>query len=73
MKTLVFSVSPKSEGWTNKLLNLVLKDIEDYKNKITQAEKDIEKNLKDQETAKTAVETQKGAVEQIKKKLSDVK
>lgn len=31
MKTLVFSVSPKSDGWTNKLLRLVLKDIDDYK------------------------------------------
>lgn len=31
MKTLIFSVSPKSDGWTNKLLGLVLKEIDDYK------------------------------------------
>lgn len=31
MKTLIFSVSPKSNGYTNKLLGLVLKEIDDYK------------------------------------------
>lgn len=31
MKTLIFSASPRSEGWTNKLLRLILKDIRDYK------------------------------------------
>lgn len=31
MKTLIFSASPKSEGWTNKLLSLVLREIDDYK------------------------------------------
>jgi len=49
------------------------KNIEDYKNKIFQAEKDIEKNLKDQESAKIAVESQKYAVEQVKKKMDGIK
>jgi len=49
------------------------KDIENYKSKITQAERDIETNVKDQETATNDLDAQKKVVETISGKLNDVK
>jgi hypothetical protein len=48
------------------------KDIEDYKARITQAEKDIETNLKDQETKKQEIELQKKLLEEIMQKEKTV-
>jgi hypothetical protein len=46
------------------------KDIENYKKKITQAEADIQTNLKQQEEQKLKIEQQKKLVEDIQKKLN---
>jgi DNA repair exonuclease SbcCD ATPase subunit len=48
----------------------LLKDIENYKKKIAQAEADIQTNLKQQEEQKAKIETQKKLVEEISKKLN---
>jgi hypothetical protein len=48
----------------------LLKDIENWKKKIAQAETDIQTNLKQQEEQKAKVESQKKLVEEIAKKLN---
>ncbi len=49
------------------------KDIENYKAKITQAESDIETNIKDQATAQKNIENQKEAVKRIVEKKDAIK
>ncbi|MFH0864630.1 MAG: hypothetical protein V1904_00440 [Bacteroidota bacterium] len=49
------------------------KDIEEYKQKITDAEEDIIINEKDQETKTKEIEEQTKAVEKVQKKLDDIK
>jgi hypothetical protein len=51
----------------------LLKDIEDYKKRITQAEADIQTNLKAQEESKAKIVSQKKLVEEIQKKLGGIK
>ena len=69
----------KQKDLENDLSDLVKKNeklhkqIEDYKNKITENEKDIEKNIQEQEVASKAVDVQKTAVEEVNKKLNDIK
>ena len=53
----------------NKNADLV-KDIENWKKKITQAEADIQTNLKQQEEQKAKIEAQKKLVDEIAKKLA---
>jgi hypothetical protein len=48
----------------------LLKDIENWKKKIVQAEADIQTNLKQQEEQKAKVEAQKKLVDEIAKKLN---
>jgi outer membrane translocation and assembly module TamA len=48
------------------------KDIENYKKRITQAEADIQTNLKQQEEQKAKIEQQKKLVEDIQKKLNSL-
>lgn len=49
------------------------KAIEQAKEKIQQAEADIEQNLKDQENAKDMITSQKEVIEEVKRKLADLK
>lgn len=51
----------------------LLKDIENYKNKIVQAEKDTLENAKMQETKKSEIERQRKSVEGVKGKFNSVK
>ena len=48
------------------------KDIEHYKDLILKAEKDIEENLKTQETTKTSIESQKKVVVDVNTKLKSI-
>ena len=48
-------------------------DIENYKNKISKAEEDSKKNEENQVKARTQIEVQKSAIEQVKKELEAVK
>ncbi len=47
-------------------------DIEKWKEKIRQAELDIEKNLQDQESKNTEISNQKNLIEEVKKRLNAV-
>ncbi|MEY4926890.1 MAG: hypothetical protein RI894_1326 [Bacteroidota bacterium] len=49
------------------------KDIESYKKKIAKAEDDIKKNVEKQKDQTAALEKQKEAVEEVKKKISSLK
>lgn len=51
----------------------LLKDIEDYKQKISKAEDDIKTNEKDQETKKAEIGKQQKYIEEIKEKQSNIK
>ncbi len=50
-----------------------LQDIEEAKEKIRKAEANIEQNVVDQETTVEEIATQKGVVEQVKKRLDELK
>jgi len=49
------------------------KEIEDYKDRISDDEKDIETNQKDQGTTNNAIDSQKKVVEEIQKKLDKIR
>ena len=48
----------------------LVKDIETWKKKITQAEADIQTNIKQQEEQKVKIEAQKKLVDEINRKLT---
>lgn len=47
-------------------------DIEDFQNKIAQAELDIEKNLSEQDTKQVEIKEQMGVIEKVKDRLNNI-